>query len=498
MHYPHNLSFLFEHSIEYRYKKEYNTFIASAKNVQEGKHPMRSQTKPVKSTLMTEGSIAGTMVAFAIPLLLGHLFQQLYNTADSLIVGNFLGSEALAAVSSSGNLIHLMIGFFNGIAGGAGVVIARYYGAKDQQHVQKSIHTLLAFGIAAGLLLTVIGVTLAPKMLEWMGTPEEVLPQSISYFRTYFYGSMAFVLYNICRGILQAVGDSKNPLIYLIISSIVNVVLDLLFVGVFGWGVGSAAAATAISQLVSTVLCLYQLVHSDREYRVKLSKIHFNLPMLKEIMDNGIPSGFANSIIAIANVVVQANINAFGAAAMAGCGAHSRIEGFAFLPVICFNMAITTFISQNLGAKQYERAKKGVRTGLTFAVVFGEAVAVLIYIFSPQLIGLFDRNPEVIAYGVMHQRTTTPFFFLLAFTHAMGAVFRGAGMAKTSMVVMAICWCVIRVPYVTLAARIVPVLRSVSTGYPVTWALSSLCFAVLYFKTDWLHGYEKRQAQLHR
>ena len=447
---------------------------------------------------MTEGSIARHMIAFAIPLLLGHLFQQLYNTADSLIVGNFLGSEALAAVSSSSNLIHLMIGFFNGVAGGAGVVISRYYGARDTQRVQKSIHTLLAFGIAAGLLLTAVGVGLTPILLRLMGTPEEVLPQSISYFRTYFYGSLAFVLYNICRGILQAVGDSKNPLIYLIISSIVNVVLDLLFVGGFGWGVGSAAAATAISQVVSTLLCLYRLVHSDRDYRVELPRIRFDLPILREIMENGIPAGFANSIIAIANVVVQANINAFGAAAMAGCGAHSRIEGFAFLPVICFNMAITTFISQNLGAKQYERAKKGVRIGVCFAMVFAESIALLIYIFSPQLIGLFDRNPEVIAYGVMHERTTVPFFFLLAFTHAMAAVFRGAGMATTSMLVMAICWCVIRVPYVTIAAHLVPVLRSVSTGYPVTWTLSSIAFAILYLKIDWLHGFEKRLAKQHR
>lgn len=458
---------------------------------------MRSQAPSAKATLMTEGSIVRHMVAFAIPLMLGHLFQQMYNTADSLIVGNFLGSEALAAVSSSSNLIHLMIGFFNGVAGGAGVVIARYYGARDQQKVHETIHTLLAFGIAAGLLLTVIGITLTPILLQMMGTPEEVLPQSISYFRTYFYGSVAFVLYNICRGILQAVGDSKSPLIYLIISSLINIVLDLLFVGVLGMGVGSAAAATAISQVVSVVLCLYRLAHSDREYRIEPRKIRFQLTALREILDNGLPAGFANSIIAVANVVVQANINAFGAAAMAGCGAHSRIEGFAFLPVICFNMAITTFISQNLGAKQYERAKKGVRVGLGFAMVFAEAIALLIYIFSPQLVSLFDQNPEVIAYGVMHERTIVPFFFLLAFTHAMGAVFRGAGMAKTSMLVMTLCWCVVRVPYVTIAAKLVPVLRSVSSGYPVTWALSSLCFAILYSKTDWLHGYEKRRARQH-
>lgn len=456
---------------------------------------MQSRKAAAGGTLMTEGPIARHLIAFAIPLMLGHLFQQLYNTADSLIVGNFLGSEALAAVSSSSNLIHLMIGFFNGVAGGAGVVISRHFGARDTKRVQKAIHTLLAFGVAAGLLLTVVGVGLTPILLRLMGTPEEVLPQSISYFRTYFYGSLAFVLYNICRGILQAVGDSRSPLIYLIISSIVNIVLDLLFVGVFGWGVGSAAAATAISQVVSVLLCLVRLMHSDREYRIDLRKVRFDPPMLREIMENGVPAGFANSIIAIANVVVQANINAFGAAAMAGCGAHSRIEGFAFLPVICFNMAITTFISQNLGAKQYERAKKGVSIGVGFAVFFAEAIALLIYIFSPQLIGLFDRNPEVIAYGVMHERTIVPFFFLLAFTHAMAAVFRGAGMATSSMMVMTVCWCVIRVPYVTFAAKLYPVLRAVSSGYPVTWTLSAIAFTVLYLKTDWLHGFDRRSAK---
>ncbi len=451
---------------------------------------MHSSAKPRKSTLMIEGPIARQLIAFALPLMLGNLFQQLYNTADSLIVGNFLGSNALAAVSSSSNLIQLMIGFFNGVASGAGVVVSRYYGARDIQRVQKSVHTMLAFGVAAGLLLTVAGVALTPILLRMMGTPEMVLPQSISYFRTYFLGSCAFVLYNVCMGILQAVGDSRHPLQYLIISSITNVVLDLLFVGVFHWGVGSAAAATVISQLLSTVLCLLRLMHSDRDYRVSLRKIRFDPPALREILQNGVPAGLANCIIAIANVVVQSNINAFGAAAMAGCGAHSRIEGFAFLPVTCFNMALTTFVSQNLGAERYDRVKKGVRIGLCCAVAIAQGIAVLIFIFSPQLIGLFDKNPEVIAYGVMHERTTTPFFFLLAYTHAMAAIQRGAGKSTVSMLVMAICWCVIRVPYVTIAAHLFPVLRSVSTGYPVTWALSSIAFTIYFFKTDWMHSYK--------
>ena len=456
---------------------------------------MRITAKPARSTLMTEGPIARQLIAFALPLMLGNLFQQLYNTADSLIVGNFLGSDALAAVSSSSNLIQLMVGFFNGVAGGAGVVIARYYGARDIPRLQKTLHTMMAFGLAAGCLLTAIGVTLTPILLRLMGTPETVLPQSVSYFRTYFLGSMAFVLYNICMGALQAVGDSRHPLLYLMISSVINVVLDLLFVGVLGWGVASAAAATAISQTVSTVLCLIRLMHSDRDYRLSLRRIRFDLPALREILSNGVPSGLANCIISIANVVVQANINAFGAAAMAGCGAHSRIEGFAFLPVTCFNMALTTFVSQNLGARRYDRVKKGARIGLVSAMVVAESIALLIYTLSPRLIGLFSQDPEVIAFGVMHQRTTTPFFFLLAYTHAMAAIQRGAGHSAVAMLVMAVCWCVIRVPYVTLAAHLRPVLTSVSSGYPVTWTLSSIVFTIYYFRADWMHSFEHRNTR---
>ena len=456
---------------------------------------MRTTVRPARSTLMTEGPISRQLIAFALPLMLGNLFQQLYNTADSLIVGNFLGSDALAAVSSSSNLIQLMVGFFNGVAGGAGVVIARYYGARDIPRLQKALHTMMAFGLAAGCLLTAVGVTLTPILLRLMGTPETVLPQSVSYFRTYFLGSMAFVLYNICMGALQAVGDSRHPLQYLMISSVINVALDLLFVGALGWGVASAAAATAISQTVSTVLCLIRLTHSDRDYRLNLQRIGFDLPALREILSNGVPSGLANCIISIANVVVQANINAFGAAAMAGCGAHSRIAGFAFLPVTCFNMALTTFVSQNLGARRYDRVKQGARIGLARVMVIAESIALLIYVFSPRLIGLFSQDPDVIAFGVMHERTTTPFFFLLAYTHAMAAIQRGAGHSAVAMLVMALCWCVIRVPYVTLAAHLRPVLTSVSSGYPVTWTLSSIVFTFYYFRTDWLHSFERRKAR---
>ena len=451
---------------------------------------MRRHVPVTRSTLMTEGPIARQLIAFALPLLLGNLFQQLYNTADSLIVGNFLGSEALAAVSSSSNLIQLMIGLFNGLAMGAGVVISRYYGARNIQRVQKSIHTLLAGGVVAGILLTFIGVVFTPVMLRLMGTPETVLPLSVSYFRTYFYGAMAFVLYNICMGILQAVGDSRHPLYYLIVSSIINVGLDLLFIGVFHWGVASAAAATAISQLVSAMLSLYRLMHSDRDYRVDLKRVRIDSSSLREILRNGVPSGLANCIIAIANVVVQSNINVFGAAAMAGCGAAARIDGFAFLPITCFNMALTTFVGQNLGASRYDRVKKGVRIGVFTAVITAQTIGLANFILSPHLISLFDKSPEVIRYGMIHERTMTAFYCLLAYSHTMAAVFRGAGKSTVAMLGMAVCWCVVRVPYVTIASRIYPHLIAVSSGYPVTWALSALVFTLYYLKADWMHGYE--------
>ena len=442
---------------------------------------------------LTSGSIWRGMLFFALPILLGNIFQQLYNTADAFIVGRFLDKNAYAAVSSSGSLIFLLVGFFNGIAVGAGVVIARYYGAKDNEKLQTAVHTTLAFGLTAGIVLTVLGMTLTPQLLRLMKTDADVLPNSIDYFRMYFAGSIAIVMYNLCVGILQAVGDSSHPLYYLILSSLVNIALDLLFVGVFHWGVWSAALATSISQFVSLGLCIFRLCHYDTVYRVCLRKIRFHLPMLKQVIHFGLPSGVQNSIIAFANVIVQSNINAFGSNAMAGCGTYAKLEGFAFLPITCFTMALTTFVSQNLGAHQYDRVKKGIRVGIFCSVTIAETVALLIFIFSPKLIGLFTGDAESIAFGVMHQRTTTPFFFLLAYSHCMAAIFRGAGKSTVPMLVMMLCWCIIRVIYVTVAVKFFPVLRTVSWAYPITWGLSTLVFTLYYFKADWMHAFERRE-----
>lgn len=439
---------------------------------------------------MTDGPIWKRMIAFAIPIFWGNLFQQLYNTADSLIVGRFLGSEALAAVSSSANLIYLMVGFFNGVSLGAGVVIARYFGAKDIQNVQKAIHTTVTLGLFCSVILSAIGTIAAPHILVLMGTPADVLPNSIIYFRIYFAGSMGFVMYNCFVGILQSVGDSKHPLFYLVVASIVNVVLDVVFIAVLGFGVGAAALATVISQFLSAILCLIQLLRSPEEFRLYPKKLRIDTRLVKQVLHNGIPSGVQNSIISIANVFVQSNINAFGMQAMAGSGAYSKIQGFAFLPVTCFTMALSTFISQNLGAKEYDRAKKGARFGMICCMVAAELVGVITIVFAPQLLALFSDDPTVIAYGVEYSRCNGMFFFLLSLSHCMAAIMRGAGKSTVPMYVMLLTWCLGRVTYISIAVRIIPKITVVYWAYPITWTLSSIIFLIYYLKSDWVHGLE--------
>lgn len=442
------------------------------------------------TNMMSEGSIAKKIIYFAIPLFLGNLFQQLYNTADSLIVGNFLGSSALAAVASSGNLIFLLVGFFNGISVGAGVVIARFFGAHDHRRVHLSIHTTVALGIVCGIVLTILGVVFAPKILILMGTPQDVLPNSIIYFRVYFMGSLAFVLYNAFTGILQALGDSKHPLYYLIISSVINVVLDIVFITVFDMGVGGAALATIISQIISAVLCFVHLIKLPA-YPLKVQQIRFDLPMLKLVIQNGLPAGIQNSIIALANVVVQSYINSFGQMAVAGCGAYSKIEGFGFLPITCFALAMTTFVSQNIGAKKYDRVKKGTRFGIICSLVLAQIIGMIIFIGAPFLISLFDSTQDVISYGTMQARTVTLFYFLLAFSHCIAGILRGAGKSMIPMIVMMIFWCVVRVLYISIALHLAHDIHLVFWAYPITWACSSIVFLWFYLFSSWLPRLEK-------
>ena len=434
------------------------------------------------------------MLLFALPVLLGNVFQQLYNTFDAWCVGNFIGDNALAAVSSSGSLIFMMVSFFNGVAMGAGVVIARSFGAKQYDTMVKAIHTAIAFGLVTGLMLTVAGVAFTPIILRWMGTPADVLPESIRYFRYYFCGAIFTVMYNIFVGILHAVGDSKHPLYYLICSALVNVVLDLLFVAILGFGVGSAAVATTISQGISALLCCIHLLRVDAPYRISPKQIRFDKKSLADIIRYGLPSGVQNSVIALANVVVQSNINSFGKYAMAGCGSYSKLEGFVFLPVTCFTQALSTFVGQNLGARQHDRVKKGVAFGITCSCIMAELIGILCYLFAPQLIGFFSDSAEAIDFGTRHMRTICLFNCLLAFSHCIAGIMRGAGKATVPMFTMLACWCLFRVTYISIAVRLVNELTTVSWAYPITWTLSSIVFLIYFLKADWIHNFDRTEA----
>ena len=439
---------------------------------------------------MTQGNPYSQIIAFALPIFLSQVFQQLYNTADTLIVGRFLGTNALAAVSSSGTLIFLLVSFFNGTSMGAGVVVSKYFGAKDNDKISRAIHTNIVFSLLCGIVLTLVGVFLTPTFLVWMKTDPDVLPEAIEYFRYFFLGSLAMIMYNACRGIMSALGDSKRPLYYLIFSSLLNVALDVLFVAGFGWGVWSAAVATVLSQAASVVLCLRHLLVKDQIYSVQLKKLRIDKAMLLEILRYGLPAGVQNSVIAFANTIVQTQINSFGKYATAAYGTHGKIEGFAFLPIVSFNMAISTFISQNLGAGLYDRVKQGARFGTVAAVLMAELVGVLCYIFAPQLIGLFDSNAEVIRLGTMQARTVSLFFFLLAYSHSIAAVCRGAGKAFVPMFIMLGVWCVLRICYIAYVSHTFGELSYIYWAYPITWAISSVMYLIYYLKGDWIHGFD--------
>ena len=436
---------------------------------------------------MTSGAIWKRMILFALPLMLGNLFQQMYNTVDSLIVGRFVGSSALAAVSSSGSLIGMLIGLLSGISSGAGVIVARHFGAQDKEGLHRTVHTIVAFGLVAGVIMTAVGVLLSPQILVWMGTPESVMVESVVYLRIYFCGSLPFMMYNVFVGILQAVGDGRHPLYYLIASSIINLGLDLLFIEGFDAGVGGAALATVISQIVSALLCLAQLMRTKEDYRVDLKAIRFQKDILWQVIRVGLPSGVQNSIIAFANVIVQSNVNAFGEMAMAGYGAYAKIEGFGFLPINSFTLALTTFVGQNLGAMQHERTRKGARFGILMTVTLAEAIGVLVFLFAPQLIALFDPTPEVVAFGVGKARTAALFYCLLAYAHSVAAVLRGAGRAVIPMAIMIAIWCGVRVAFLSITIPLTHSIQMVYWVYPLTWGISCVLFFLYYKKADWMN-----------
>ena len=403
---------------------------------------------------MTEGSIAGALFRFTMPIMLGNIFQQLYNTADAWLVSEYLGDGAFAAVTSSGNLIHLMISFFVGASMGAGVVISRYFGAKDPERMSKAVHTSVLVSLLCGVLLTLIGTVLASYIPGWMKLNENLIPYAASYLRWYFAGSVALVMYNTFKGIMNAVGDSKRPLYYLIVSSVLNVFLDWLFLGPLGLGVEWAAIATTISQAASAGLCLLQLTRKGTVYALSWSKLRMDRPILREVLRYGLPTGVQNSVIGLANVMVQTHINTFDEVGTNACAAYARIQGFAFLPITSFSMSLTTYIGQNLGAREYDRARKGARFGIWCSMIMAEIIGVILYVFARPLTAFFISDPESIAIAVRQSQIESLFFFLLSYSHCLAGIFRGAGKAFVPMFVMLGVWCVFRIIYITVAMMI--------------------------------------------
>jgi len=442
---------------------------------------MATQTR-----LMTTGSIKKHLICFAFPIFLGGLLQQLYQTTDSVVVGNFVSTQALAAISSVGSLTMLIIGLFQGLSVGAGVVISTAFGEGNYDSVTKAVHTTVALGIINSILLTIIGYTFTPTILMWMKTPPEVFSDAQAYIQIFFLGISSLIMYNTASGILQAVGDSKNPLYFLIISALLNIVLDLVFVLGFGMGIEGTAYATIIAQSISAILSFRLLFRTKDVIRVRIKDVRIYRGYFGKTVRLGIPSGIQNSVTSFANVIVQSSINLFGPAAMAAHGSYNRIQGFAFIPITAFALAITTFTGQNLGARQRDRVREGARFGIIFAMALAQLVGFSLMLFGGQVMTIFTRDSEIIRLGVQKGSIAGWFFWALALSHTMTGVLRGAGKSIVPMTVMLSIWCVLRIIFIKVGLALFFDIRVVFWAHPVTWTISSTIFIIYYFTADWM------------
>ncbi len=445
-----------------------------------------------KTTIMTEGSIWKKLLFFAVPLILGNLFQQLYNTVDSIIVGNYIGSEALAAVGASSSVVNLLIGFCIGASAGAGVVISQFFGARDKEGVRKAVHTTVALSIAAGIVMTIAGVLLTPLILRAMGTPAEVFSQAVTYLQVFFGGIVFSVIYNMAAGILNAVGNSKRSLVYLLIAACSNIVLDLLFVVVLKMGIIGAALATDISQLLSCIFILRFLMRTDEIYKLRFREIRFYDHLLGKILRIGLPTGVQNIVISLSNVIVQSTVNSFGAVVMAGFAAYIKIDGFNLLPVLSISMAATTFTGQNIGAGKLDRVKKCMITSVAMGVVYTVATGILLLAFAPQVIGVFTKNREVVECGVYIMRFFCPFYWMLAVLQILSGTIRGAGKTMETMFVFLISLCLYRIAWIWGAMSVKHSLDLLMMVYPTSWLVGAILILLYGWKGKWMPKIPKR------
>ena len=437
-----------------------------------------------KAIRMTEGSIFKCLLYFALPLMVGNFFQQLYNTVDSIIVGNFVGKEALAAIGSVDSIINTYIGFFVGLSAGAGVVISQYFGAANDEDVHKAVHTTIAMTLILAIGTTIISLFTTDIFLKISRVPSDVWKEAETYLGIYFMGLVGLLIYNMGSGILRAVGDSKHPLYFLIFSAISNTILDIIFVAKLRLGVAGAAYATIISQALSALLVLYTLVRSKECYRIIFSKIKIYPKHLKQIFRVGLPTALQMMVTAFSNVFVQSYINSFGSAAMAGYSSYNKIDKVCILPLQSIGLAITTFIGQNVGAGKKERAIQGVKISTRMNVITAIALITVLWIFAPNLVYVFNQDKKVIEFGTMFLRTMTPFFLCVAYNQIHNGALKGAGNTKIPMIIMMSCFIVFRQIYLFVVSRLINSPISIALGYPLGWLLCTIILSIYYKKVD--------------
>ena len=438
--------------------------------------------KSKKDVDMTQGNITRHIISFALPLLIGNVFQQLYNTVDTWVVGNFVSNEAFSAVGTVGPIINMLIGFFMGLSSGAGVVISQYYGARRYEEVQKTVHTAIIMTLVIGVVFTGVGITMIPYMLQLMKTPTEVIPESTAYLTIYFSGILGLMLYNIGAGILRAVGDSKRPFYFLVVCAVVNTILDLVFVLYFNMGVEGVALATILSQSVSALLVMITLMRSDSCIKLQIRSLKIHWSMLGKIFRVGIPAALQMAITSFSNIFVQSYINYFGADAMSGWTAYSKVDQLLFLPMQSIALASTTFVGQNLGRNQVDRAREGVRKALTIALASTAVMMVPVLVFSGPIVSFFNSKEEVIRYGTVLLRWLSPFYLLCCFNQIYSGALRGAGNSRAPMIIMLGSFVVFRQVYLFAMSRIWNEIIPIAMGYPAGWLLCSSITAVYFHK----------------
>lgn len=446
-------------------------------------HPHHRQLR--RDTDMTTGNVFGHLIRFSIPLLLGNIFQQLYNTVDTWVVGNFVSDEAFSAVGTVGPITNMLIGFFLGLSSGAGVVISQYYGAKREDKVSETVHTALLMTVIIGIIFTVGGILMIPLMLRLIDMPAEVIGDATTYLTIYFAGLIGLMFYNMGSGILRAVGDSRRPFYYLVVSAVLNTVLDLVFVIVFKMGVAGVAYATIIAQAVSAALTLYSLARSKSCVRFQPRKLRLHWSVLGKIFRVGIPAALQMAITAFSNVFVQSYINYFEQDCMGGWTAYSKIDQLIFLPMQSLALAATTFVGQNLGMNQVDRAKDGTRKALLLAMSATILLIIPVVIFAPTLVTFFNGNPEVQRFGSQFLRTISPFYVLCCFNQIYSGSLRGAGNSRATMIIMLLSFVAFRQVYLWIMANYISnTIFPISMGYPAGWLMCSALTMIYYKKVD--------------